>query len=140
MNWVNFIHLKTPYKTYVDTISSMKSWTSNTYENSIIDWNPLRIWIIAFNTKIIHILFHFFLPITITILTFYPHLCFSSRHYDFIIRLLCIKWYILKWIVRIFNCVIVKYIILWFNIISISHWTRFFFFLLFAKIKFIRFI
>jgi hypothetical protein len=59
MEPIDLVHLQTPDKAYLHPIASMLSRTVDTHEHPVVDRDPLRIWLLAVQTKIIHVPFHF---------------------------------------------------------------------------------
>jgi hypothetical protein len=58
MEIINFVHLQRPHEADLDTESSVMASTIDANKNAIINGNPLRVNLMALNTKVVHINFH----------------------------------------------------------------------------------
>ena len=74
---INFIHFKAPNETYLHAESSMMPSAIYTNENSIINWDPLRVNFLALDTKIVHVGLHFSWILKISFLILQPSLGFG---------------------------------------------------------------
>jgi hypothetical protein len=77
MKVIYFVHFKTSDEAYLHAKTPMLPSAINANKYAIINWNPLRINSLTFNTEIIHICLHFLWILEISFLIFQPSLSFS---------------------------------------------------------------